>query len=75
MNLRKTVCVSVMLALGANAVAASCIVSGSTNRTEVVASMAVTINSELDTRPAPEVRLDNLKLRTDDVHGIVITFR
>ena len=63
------------LALTVDAAANSCIVSGSTERTAVVACTAVAINSELDSRPAPEVRLDELNLRTDEVRGLVISFK
>ena len=74
-NLLKMAGVAAVLALSGNVVADSCIVSGSTNRTEVVTCMAVAINSELDTRPAPEIRLDELNLRTDEVRGVIITFQ
>ena len=66
---------AVTLVLTADAAANSCIVSGSTERTAVVACTAVAINSELDSRPAPEVRLDELNLRTDEVRGLVISFK
>ena len=69
------ICAAVTLALTADAAANSCIVSGSTERTAVVACTAVAINSELDSRPAPEVRLDELNLRTDEVRGLVISFK
>ena len=75
MNLLKTAGIAIMLALSGDVVADSCIVSGSTNRTEVVTCVAIAINSEFDTRPAPEIRLDELNLRTDEVHGLVITFQ
>lgn len=61
-----------MFASTADAAANSCIVSGITERTSVIACTAVAINSDLDTRPAPEVRLDGLNLRTDEVHGFVL---
>ena len=64
-----------MFASTADAAANSCIVSGSTERTAVVACTAVAINSEFDSRPAPEVRLDELNLRTDEVRGLVISFK
>ena len=63
---------AVTLVLTADAAANSCIVSGSTERTAVVACTAVGINSELDTRPAPEIRIDGLNLRTDEVRGFVL---
>ena len=69
------ICAVAMLALTADAAVNSCIVSGSTERTAVVACTAVAINSELDSRPAPEVRLDELNLRTDEVRGLVISFK
>jgi hypothetical protein len=75
MNLLRMAGFAAVLVLGVNATADSCIVSGSTNRTEVVTCVAVAINSEFDSRPAPEVRLDDLNLRTDEVRGSIITFR
>ncbi|MBQ2631822.1 MAG: hypothetical protein IJG13_19265 [Kiritimatiellae bacterium] len=66
---------ALLVAIAADAAANSCIVSGSTNRTALVTSIAIAINSELDTRPPPQVRLDRLNLRTDAVHGYIITFR
>ena len=50
----------------------SCIVSGSTDRDASSEIGPVAINSELDTRPAPEVRLDGLNLRTDEPSGLII---
>lgn len=80
MNIKqKAVAVLAAMALATTPVvgsaANSCIVSGSTERTAVVACTAVTINSELDTRPAPEVRLDELNLRTDEMRGLIISFK
>ena len=66
---------AVTLALTADAAANSCIVSGSTERTAIVSCTAVAINSELDTRSAPEVRLDGLNLRTDARQGFIISFK
>ena len=51
---------------------ASCVVSGSTDRDASIEIGPVAINSELDTRPAPEVRLDGLNLRTDEPSGLLI---
>ena len=62
---------AVTLALTADSAANSCIVSGSTERTAVVACSAVAINSEFDSSPAPEVRLVGLNMRTDEVCGFV----
>ena len=50
----------------------SCIVSGTTDRDASSEIGPVAINSELDTRPAPEVRLDGLNLRTDEPSGLII---
>ena len=53
---------------------ARCEVSGSTDRDASIEIGPVAINSELDTRPAPEVRLDGLNLRTDEPSGLLIQF-
>lgn len=63
------------LSLSTDAAAKSCIVSGSAERSAATACAAVPINSELDTRPAPEVRLDGLNLRTDEAGALVIIIK
>lgn len=60
------------LSLTADAATKSCIVSGSTERAATAVGAAVTINSEFDSRLAPEVRLDGLNLRTDEARGLII---
>ena len=52
--------------------ATSCIVSGSTDRDASAEIGPIAINSELDTRPAPEVQLDGLNLRTDGFKGFIL---
>ena len=58
--------------MSVRAATTSCIVSGSTDRDASSEIGPVAINSELDTRPAPEVRLDGLNLRTDEPSGLII---
>ena len=54
--------------------AASCIVSGSTDRSAQVETIMAS-NSGLNTFAAPEVRIDGLNLRSDEFVGMRIIFR
>ena len=62
-------------ALFASSAVASCIVSGSTDRSAEVTSAPVLIDSGLNTHAAPEVRLDGFNLRTDEPTGMILTVR